>query len=392
MNILIVDDETTIREGIQRTLHNRFPQYRILLASNPEEAAGLLRIHHIHIVLTDILMPGMTGLEFMKISRHRHPHVKWVVISAYSEFAYAQEAVRLGAKDYLLKPIGKEALTEMIGTLGEEIAREIEFTEEAELLKVGRKYLREAVFQRFASGLDTGRIDLEPFMESHPSFYLIMVKMESDKVVHLEHFIIENVLSELIEKHGMGFVAIHDHKSMLGLITVPNRGILAVLLDELRSHLIRYLKVPFQIMHSELIEQFDAVPEEVRRMSQASSTQVYEHYASGGERAVEVAQQYIRTHYQEDLSLERVASLVYLNPAYFSQLFKQKTGHGFKEYVIQLRLDKAEKLLHNPKLKLAEVAERIGYQDIRHFATVFRKKFGVSPSEYRQSCVKTPTS
>ncbi|UVI30086.1 response regulator [Paenibacillus spongiae] len=392
MNILIVDDETTIREGIQRTLHNRFPQYRTFQASNPEEAAGLLRKHHIHIVLTDILMPGMTGLELMRISRHTHPHVKWVVISAYSEFAYAQEAVRLGAKDYLLKPIGKDALTEMIGKLSEEIAREIGMMEETELLMSGRKYLREAVFQRFASGLDTGRINLEPFMESHPSFYLIMVKMESDKAVNLEHFIIENVLSELIEKHGRGFVAIHDHKSMLGLVTVSSESTLAALLDELRKHLIRYLKVPFQIMHSGLIEHFDAVPEEVRRLGRASTTQVYEHYSSGGERAVEVAQQYIRTHYQEDLSLEKVASIVYLNPVYFSQLFKQKTGHGFKEYVIQLRMEKAEQLLSNPKLKLAEVAERIGYQDMRHFSTVFRKKYGVSPSEYRQSGMKAPLS
>lgn len=383
MDILIVDDETVIREGIQRTLLNRFPEHQVHLAANAEQAIVLLRSHRIQIVLTDILMPGMTGLELMNMSRSRHPNVKWVVISAYSEFSYAQEAVRLGAKDYLLKPIGKEVLSEMIRKLGEEIAHETELNEESELLKANRKYLQEAVFQRFAQGLDTGRIDMKPFMEQHPHFHLIMVKMESDKAVFLENFIIENVLQELIERYGKGFVTVHDSKSLLGIVTVPDAAQLSALVDELRSHLVKYLKVPFQIMSSDQINRFEAVPAEVQRMRQASTTQVYEHHASGSDRSVDVALQYIRTHYHDDLSLEKVAAIVYLNPVYFSQLFKQKIGQGFKEYVTHLRLEQAKQLLMNPKLKLADVADRIGYQDMRHFSQVFRKKYGVTPSEYR---------
>ncbi|MNI08118.1 HTH-type transcriptional activator Btr [compost metagenome] len=383
MDILIVDDEAVIRNGIQRTLKNRFPNGRMHLAANAEEALLVLHQHHIHIVLTDILMPNMTGLELMDISRKKHPHVKWVVISAHSEFSYAQEAVRLGAKDYLLKPIGKEMLTAMIEKLSDEVAKDTEFTEEAQLLKTSQKYLREAVFQRWASGLDIGRMDVTPFMESYPSFYLVMVKMESDKVVQLEHFIIENILSELIERFGKGFVTIQDNKSLLGLVTLKEDYKLKQLLDELRAYLIRCLRVPFQIIHSELIDHYKSVPIEVQRMIQASAIQVYEHYEAGGGQAVDVALRYIQTHYQEDLSLEKVASIVYLNAVYFSQLFKQKTGQGFKEYVIQLRLEHAKLLLNNPLLKLADIAQRIGYQDMRHFSQLFRKKYGVSPSEFR---------
>jgi two-component system, response regulator YesN len=384
MDILIVDDESSIRKGIERTLLSRFPQYRIHLAANAEQAMALLRSQPMNIVFTDILMPGMTGLQLMNISRNRHPNVKWVVISAYSEFAYAQEAMRLGAKDYLLKPFGKDALNEMVEKLGEEVVRETEQTEEMLLLKSNRKYLQEAVFQRWALGLDTGRIDMKPFMDIHPHFFLIMVKMESDKVVQLDNFIIENVLLELIEKYGKGFVTLYDSKSLLGLVTLPEGRRLQELVEELRGHLIKYLRVPFQIMTTERIEQFQAVPAQVQRMRQASATQIYEYYANGSDRSIEVALQYIRTHYHVDLSLEKVASIVYLNPAYFSQLFKQKTGQGFKEYVIQLRLEQAKQLLTNPKLKLIDITERIGYHDLRHFSQVFRKKYGITPSEYRQ--------
>lgn len=384
MNILIVDDEPVIREGIKRTIERQFPGERVFLAASPEELIRSLRADPIDVVLTDILMPGMTGLELMGLFRGRLPRVKWVVVSAYSEFAYAQEAVRLGARDYLLKPIGKERLTELIAELADEVRRESERLSEAELMKANLKYLREAIFQRWASGLDIGRFDLAALVRGYPQFHLIMVKMESERSVHLEHFTIENVLAELIDTYGSGFVASYDASSLLGLVALNEGVTLSALTDELKKHLKQYLKVPFQVMQSELIRDMRTVPDEVRRMRQASATQVYEQYERGGDRAIETALQWIRSNFHADLSLEKVAALVYLNPVYFSQLFKQKTGHGYKEYVIQLRLEHAKKLLHNPELKLSDIAERIGYQDVRHFMQLFRKKFGLTPTEYRQ--------
>ncbi|WP_372630512.1 response regulator [Cohnella sp.] len=385
MNILVVDDESVIRSGIERTIRNQFPEHAVYLAASPEGAVDLLKNESIDLVLTDVLMPGMTGLELMEISRKSHAHVKWVVISAYSEFAYAQDAVRLGAKDYLLKPIGKDSLVQLIRKLGDEIAEENVRSKETYLLKNNLRLLREAVFARWASGLDLGGLDLKPFTENHPSFHLIMVRMESERDMKLEHFIVENVLTELIESAGTGFVASVDAKSLLGLVTLRKESTPQRLVDQLRGHLKRYLKAPFQVLHTERLSDFKQVPAEVKRMRKAAASQVYDHYASGGDQSVEVALQYIQGHYHTDLSLEKVASIVYLNPIYFSQLFKQKTGHGFKEYVTQLRLERAMELLRESELKIADISERVGYPDMRHFSQVFRKKTGLTPSEYRQS-------
>ncbi|MWC27380.1 response regulator transcription factor [Paenibacillus sp. MMS18-CY102] len=384
MNILIVDDENIIRSGIKRTIQNRFPNYRIWLAASPDEAVQQLRNESIDLVLSDIMMPGMTGLELMKVSKPRHPHVRWVFISAKSEFAYAQEALRLGARDYLLKPIGKERVIELIELIGEELRRDSEQTREARQLGSNIKYLREAVFQRWVAGLDIGNFDMKPLSDEYPSFNLIMVKMDADRQVHLEHFIIENVMSELIERFGHGFVVSYDAQSLIGVVTLNEEKNLMPLLTELKTHLRKYLRVPFQVMHSGLIIDFRNVPAEIRRLRQASDTQVYEQDERGSDRAVETAIQYIKSHFREDLSLEKVASVVFLNPVYFSQLFKQKTGQGYKDFVIQLRMEQAKRLLHNPSLKLAEVAERIGYQDMRHFSQLFRKRFNVTPTEFRQ--------
>ncbi|EOS55477.1 response regulator [Paenibacillus barengoltzii] len=387
MNILIADDERAIREGIKRTINRIYPEYGVELAEGAEEAAKLMGEKRFDIVLTDILMPGMNGLEFMRISKRRFPRVKWVVISAHSEFAYAQEAVRLGARDYLLKPIGKTRLQEIISTLAAEVREESEQTKEEELLKANLKYLREGVFQRLASGLDIGNLDLTPFMEDYQSFYLMMVQMDAgDKNVRLEHFIVENVLSELIERHGRGFVVSYDRQSLLGLITPREPERIERFQEEVKAHLKHYLKVPFQIVHSGLNNDFKSVPQVVMRMKQASDSPValLDPPKGSGEKAIEVALQYIKEHYNEELSLEKVASVVFLNPAYFSQLFKQKVGLGYKEYVTSLRLEQAKQLLLNPKLKVGEIAEYLGYQDIRHFAQMFRKKYHVTPNEYRQ--------
>ncbi|OUS77081.1 DNA-binding response regulator [Paenibacillus sp. MY03] len=385
MNILVVDDEEVIRSGVERTIRKAFPQHRVVMADSPEAAVELLKSLPIDLVLTDVLMPGMTGLELIEISRGRHSHIKWIVISAYSEFAYAKEAVRLGAKDYLLKPIGKDTLIDKIKELELEIEKENERNKEAQLLSRNLRFLREAIFARWASDLDLGGIDLAPFVGNHPYFHLIMLRLDSETDLRLEHFIVENVMSELIDTAGDGFVASIDSKSLLGLVTLREEQGLGPLIEQMRSHLKRYLKIPFQVVHSDRITDLDAVPEQVKRMRKSSESQVYDHYASGGEKAVEVAIQYIRSHMASELTLEKVSSVVYLNPVYFSQLFKQKTGGGFKEYVTGLRLERAMELLRDSELKIGEIAEKVGYPDVRHFSQIFRKKAGCTPSEYRQN-------
>lgn len=384
MNILIVDDENVIREGIKRTIRKAFPTHNVHLAESPDEAVNILRGCNIDVVLTDILMPGMTGLEFMQLSRSRYPHIKWVIISAYSEFAYAKEAMKLGARDYLLKPIGKELLVSMISQLCEEVERNAELEQEAKMLRCNLKFLREAVFQRWAMGLDIGNMDVAPFVERHPRFQLILIKMESEDAVHLEHFIVENVLTELIDRHGEGFVTSLNGKSLLGLITVKSKDGMKNLSDELRTHLKKYVKVPFQIQLSEEISDFNSIPGVIRTMGRDPGALEFDYYAPGGNRAMEVAVQYIRANYNTDVTLEKVASVVFLNPSYFSQVFKQKTGSGFKEYVTGLRMEKAVHLLEHTQLKLVGIAEKVGYQDVKHFTQVFRKRMNVTPTEYRQ--------
>lgn len=385
MHILITDDESYIREGIKRTIESVFPNYQVHLASSAEEAVLMMSQHRIDIILTDILMPGINGLELMRISRHSQPQAKWIVISAHSEFSYAQQAVHLGARDYLLKPIGKKKLVELMESLTIEIRQERVVSKGEEALKDGLNYLREGVFQRLAAGLSMGKISLDTFIADYPEFYLVLVKMEQDqRSTHLEHFIVENVLNELIDQSGQGFVVSFDRNSLLGLVTLREDVQIQHLLEPLQEHLHQYLKIPFSTRQSGPHHKIEHVAVEVNRLREERIEQSEaSEEGSSSDHAIQIALQYIRAHFNEELSLEKVAAVVFLNPIYFSQLFKQKTGQGYKDYVICLRMEQAKALLHNPKLKLADIAEQIGYTNVGHFTQVFRKKFMLTPTEYR---------
>lgn len=114
-NVVIVDDEPRTRQGLQRTLGSwNNGEFTILTAESGEEVLQIAEKQEIHILLSDIRMPEMTGLQLLKTIKEKGMSPVVIVISAYSEFEYAQEALRLGVVNYLLKPISKSKLIEAV--------------------------------------------------------------------------------------------------------------------------------------------------------------------------------------------------------------------------------------------------------------------------------------
>ncbi|QHT62994.1 response regulator [Paenibacillus lycopersici] len=98
---------------------------------------------------------------------------------------------------------------------------------------------------------------------------------------------------------------------------------------------------------------------------------------------VQRALEWMNAHYKDNLSLRSVADSVYLSPNYLGALFRTELGVSFTEQLIHIRIGKAKELLQDPRLKLYEVAESVGYQNIGYFTSVFKRITGFSPKEYR---------
>ncbi|MDQ0900795.1 response regulator [Paenibacillus sp. V4I7] len=109
------------------------------------------------------------------------------------------------------------------------------------------------------------------------------------------------------------------------------------------------------------------------------------HLAGGGKEAQQMkfVKEYMEQHYSENITLESIASMVYMNPYYFSSFFKKHTNENFKQYLTDIRLKQAVKLLLQTDLMVYEIAEQVGYNNARQFSDMFKKSYGKLPQEYK---------
>lgn len=115
MKMLIVDDEVQIRTGIQECVDwARQGIEEVFVAENGHEALRLCEQHQPEVIITDVLMPQMNGLEFIQALRGNSQHCKIIVMSGYSEFEYAKQAVKYGVMEYELKPVNVRKLTGLV--------------------------------------------------------------------------------------------------------------------------------------------------------------------------------------------------------------------------------------------------------------------------------------
>lgn len=99
------------------------------------------------------------------------------------------------------------------------------------------------------------------------------------------------------------------------------------------------------------------------------------------------AKVFIENNYSKDISLDDVSRIVDISPYYFSKLFKEETGENFIEYLTNIRIEKAKKLLQNKEVSIKNICADTGYSDPNYFSRIFKKQVGVTPTEYRDKVV-----
>ena len=122
-NVLIVDDEKIEREGLKYLLSREEGERTVFEAANGKQALQVLRSEDIQLLLTDIKMPHMTGLELSKKAKEENPNLQIIIFSGFSDFTFAQEAIRYGVTEYILKPVNPDDFHKVLERAESEISK-----------------------------------------------------------------------------------------------------------------------------------------------------------------------------------------------------------------------------------------------------------------------------
>ncbi|KWX86768.1 hypothetical protein AMQ83_17120 [Paenibacillus riograndensis] len=345
MKILIVDDEVVIRKGLIKLLEQISKGITdIDEAKNGEEALTRISVNKPDILITDIQMPIMDGLDLIGKVRTVYPELDVIVLSGYAEFDFVQQALRHQVTDYLLKPITQEQLNEVISKI---------------LLKDPARW--------------TSQMDGETIRTMKTTVTLLVKNVMAEDQQETNE-IMED-WSTYCRKYGYTWLEL---KQMMGHFQLLFRSELLLNLKQATGDALPAL----QQTASSAEELF-----EVWKNYLASVIlYVSERRAPRNKRIVEEVLGRIETQYGDaSLNLQGLAESSGLNAPYLSKIFREVMKKPITQYISEYRLEKARELLkYDAPAKINIVAEQCGFSDYPYFSKIFKKNFGISPLEYKE--------
>ncbi|AEM77977.1 response regulator transcription factor [Thermoanaerobacter wiegelii] len=362
MKILIVDDEPIVREGLKNNINWDEMNLEVVgSASDGRNALEIFTKSSIDIVLTDIRMPFMDGLELTRKVKEIDPLIIVILLSAYDDFKYAQQAIKLGAFDYILKPIDVDVLKQ---TVKRAIFKRKELlNKEKEILPS----LNEEDLKFFKAEYSKYPLKLEEELSK------AIKRGDKDSALN----IFNNIWNEFQDK---GYTEDFIKRWGLELVAIITRSLIEI--GENADILFKETDPWRQI--SDL-----STKEKLREWMENIIEVVCEYVSitknSKNRKLVEMAIKLIQENYSDlNISLNSIAEKLYITPNYLSALFKGEMGVTFSDYLTAYRIEKAKELLKDVKIKIYEVAEAVGYTDQHYFSKVFKNITGFTPKEYRE--------
>ena len=375
-NLLLVDDEKPIREKLINNTDWEKEGYQIFAAANGEEALRFVRENGIDILVTDIQMPKLSGMNLIEKARKNGNHLKVIVISGFAEFEYAQKSIRFGVNDYLLKPFRSEKLLEVVNKARDELVRE---KNNEQRLAALRGEISNYINENKLNTIYNWLIDDQFFQ--HQS--LIMDRIDLNAV--LKRGSKEDVL-QTVNKIIEELKAVELNKEKL--FVVLNNLILESF--KIIKDLDYQAEDLMEIIDKERIENLNyGEIKEVEIILKEFLLRLHDLISfTPGEKNAEIISEmkaYIAENYQDGITLSELARKFNLSTGHLSNLFHEESGESFSDYLNMIRLNKAKELLKTTDDKIYQIADQLGFNDAYYFSSWFKKLVGASPTTYRDN-------
>jgi len=517
--VLLVDDEGFARTGLRGLIPwNRLGFEIVAEAENGEEALHMIREEQPDLVVTDIRMPVLDGLQLIRTVKEQDiANPRFIIISGYNDFKYAQQAVRFGVEDFILKPIDEKELSDTLRRVAESLKRE-------QLLEAGRPALHMSLLESLltgrldesyipgaaaALGLPSGRElcyiiaevndigaepearpadadcwkkelvraadaltgGFKPLLHEHDEWTAGMLmplgghmrsweeaarmlceyvrlpagvlrlyvgdpagapeqirhSFRSARILMDYKYALDgkNVISAK-DADGMTLVRtelpseLYDR--LLHAMEERDAAAAEAVLDEMfgafKEHryapdavaasiarLIRTVNRTIRTMDGDeralagctALSGWQEKPMTLRGLKALASAFVAEasDYMAGlrkemAKGSIHKIKQYIERHFRENINLKVIAQQYYMNPVYLGQLFKKTYGVYFNDFLLDLRIQEAKRLLRQTDMRIYEIAAEVGFSNPEYFAAQFEKVVNMTPKEYRSALASKP--
>lgn len=352
-SVLIAEDEVVERAWLSKVLTD--DEHGLYVVASVENGVELIESHKTlkpDIIIADICMPLMTGLEACKTIREYDKDVIIILNTAYADFDYAKKAIDLGVDGYILKPSDKNSLIELIVTCKG---------------KRNSKVIDDESFQ----------LDINDPINSFPyklftAFYSSLNNYDSKELIKCIKLIIRWIDTQENNK--------------------PIRMILINLLIT-TSHL--FEKNPYLVGFGRAINKinfyedmyFEADEAEARMWTISLLKQMLdylENSSSDNLILADLVDSFLENNYNKDIKVSEIAEEFYISPSYLSTIYTEARGFGIVDKIRGLRLNHAAHLLRNTGKNISEITQESGFNNESYFYRSFKAEFGFTPTEYRK--------
>lgn len=396
IKVLIADDEPRIRRGIKNIINWEEEGFEIIgEAEDGEEALCIAKENKPDILLLDICMPFLNGIQLIEELNNILYKPIVIIISGHDEFNYAQAALRLKVFDYILKPIDKENLKSLIFKAREEVISRIKSNEiesfKDMVLENNISYLKEEFFKSWLNGkLDRDELNIR--MKNFNINYsnnmgLILIKILEKNFVgmvnknerELISYGIINFSNEFMNKFKDVHVFRYSSTRVVILCNVESIVIWKKALGDLEEKISSLFKIDIIVENSLLSKN----PMDINEVFIKLKSNVLE--KSKKTPIVLEVEKYIKKNYgDEKLSVEKLSNKLGISQTYLTRLLKKEIGMNFIDYLTYIRIQNAIELMKDPSIKIYEIANLVGYNTQHYFSNVFKKHMGMAPLDYKR--------
>jgi two-component system response regulator YesN len=395
--LVVADDEPKIRRGIESILN--WHEFNIDIVGEAEDgeiALEVIKEKKPDIILLDINMPFLNGLNLLQKLKDINNRSIVIIISGYDDFLYAQKALQFNVFDYILKPVNKKSMEEIITKAVDKlnkIEKENNYLEWInKQLNENTDVLKKTFFSEWLNNkLSNGQVlkEMEFFNIDFGKNIGVMVIKLVDKLnieildkkwnTELLEFAIANLLNDKFKESNVKFIFADDKNNVILVSKIDDMFAWIALGNELQVEISKYLKCNVIIeqanVSSGILKIKDIYLKIINNVNEKKKCSPM---------ALLTIKYIEENYYSNNLNINDISDKLEVTSSYLSKLLKKETGLSFIDYLTNIRMKKAMYIMEDPTIKIYDVAELVGYSNQHYFCRAFKRVVGFSPTEYKR--------